>query len=435
MQADVLSDSRYVLVTAMGTGKYSEVRYELGDKVSSPNKFSSIALGEILSPNGEPLHVITLWTPGARHNSQNTYYADYAHEVQAHGWTYEPVDIPEGMKEAELWEIFEKIGQVLQANDSVIADITHGFRSIPVVMVTALQYYRLNKPLSSLNVYYSAFLPSRPPEETTPIISLDMILALADWTYGAKLFEERLVAAPLAEQIEQTQKRSHVDPQWPRQRLTRIKKVSTALKELDKLLHNNLPIEAGIKASELLQRAEEARGEFPSFPPIQDFWEKIERQARKIYVDMDPKEKPNYPLTPGELERQRKLIESYKHMGNILSGVTLMREWIVSAYLYALGRRDSWLDYDRTRRDAEADLNTFSRCRRNHVPLYFREHQELMNEIISAWDATVKIRNELAHCGMKPEAVSSPDLDTSRLDEILALLRQVDAARPEDEGR
>jgi len=427
MQTDVLSYSRRVLVTAVGTGNYSEVRYELSGKVSSPNKFSSIALGEILSSEEEPLHVVALWTSGARNHPGSTHYNDYKKEVQAHGWTYEPVDIPEGMNEAELWEIFEKIGQALQAEDRVIADITHGFRSIPVVMITALQYYRLNKPLSSLNVYYSAFLPSRPAEETTPIVSLDMILALADWTYGAKLFEERLVAAPLAEQIELTQKRSHVDPSWEGQRLTRIKKVSTALKELDKLLHNNLPIEAGIKASELLQRAEEARGEFPSFPPIQDFWEKIERQARNICVDVDPKEKPTYPLTPKELERQRKLIESYKRMGNILSGVTLMREWIVSAYLYALGKRDSWLDYDRTRRDAEADLNTFSRCRRNHVPLYFARDDQLMNELIDAWDSTVKIRNELAHCGMRPEAVSGLELNTDRLETILALIRQADA--------
>ena len=427
MQEADSSNWRRVLVTAVGTGNYSEVRYKLDDEVSSPNKFSSIALGEILSPHGEPLHVVALWTRGARNNPNSTHYVDYAKAVQAHGWSYQPLDIPEGMSEAELWEIFEKIGHALEVNDSVIVDITHGFRSIPVVMVTALQYYRLNKPLSSLNVYYSAFLPSRPPEEATPVISLDMILALADWTYGAKLFEERLVAAPLADQIEQTQKRSHVDPSWQGQRLTRIKKVSTALKELDRLLHNNLPIEAGIKASELLQRAEEARAEFPSFPPIQDFWEKIERQARNICVGIDPKEKPTYPLTPEELERQLKLIESYKRMGNILSGVTLMREWIVSAYVYALGKGDSWLDYDRTRREAEADLNTFSRCRKNHVPLYFGKHQELMNEIVNAWDSTVKIRNELAHCGMRPEAVSGLELNTDRLETILALIRQADA--------
>ena len=60
MQTDVLSYSRRVLVTAVGTGNYSEVRYELSGKVSSPNQCSSIPLCEVLSSEEEPLHLVAL---------------------------------------------------------------------------------------------------------------------------------------------------------------------------------------------------------------------------------------------------------------------------------------------------------------------------------------------------------------------------------------
>lgn len=55
----------------------------------------------------------------------------------------ETVDIPDGKSESEIWEIFQKIYGCLSTNDSIVFDITHSFRSIPMLAITAINYARV----------------------------------------------------------------------------------------------------------------------------------------------------------------------------------------------------------------------------------------------------------------------------------------------------
>jgi CRISPR-associated DxTHG motif protein len=44
------------------------------------------------------------------------------------------VDIPEGRSEQELWEIFDRVASAVDEGDTILLDITHAFRSIPMIV-------------------------------------------------------------------------------------------------------------------------------------------------------------------------------------------------------------------------------------------------------------------------------------------------------------
>jgi CRISPR-associated DxTHG motif protein len=50
------------------------------------------------------------------------------------GHRVEWVDIPEGRSEQELWEIFDRVASAVDEGDTILLDITHAFRSIPMIV-------------------------------------------------------------------------------------------------------------------------------------------------------------------------------------------------------------------------------------------------------------------------------------------------------------
>ena len=69
----------------------------------------------------------------------------------------EPVEIPEGFTEEQIWEIFQIVFDRLESQDNVLFDITHAFRSIPVLAMVVLNYARVLKNISIKGIYYGAF--------------------------------------------------------------------------------------------------------------------------------------------------------------------------------------------------------------------------------------------------------------------------------------
>ena len=56
-----------------------------------------------------------------------------------------PVNIPDGLKQNEIWEIFDKIVENIDAGDEIYFDMTHSFRFLPMLAITVLNYSRVIK--------------------------------------------------------------------------------------------------------------------------------------------------------------------------------------------------------------------------------------------------------------------------------------------------
>lgn len=67
------------------------------------------------------------------------------------------VSIPEGKNEDEIWQIFDMLFGHFQEGDLVVFDITHAFRSIPMLAIVALNYAKVLKQVSLQGIYYGAF--------------------------------------------------------------------------------------------------------------------------------------------------------------------------------------------------------------------------------------------------------------------------------------
>ncbi|MBS3932827.1 MAG: CRISPR-associated DxTHG motif protein [Truepera sp.] len=125
------------IVSTLGLGRpnqmnkgyeYERVRYCWGEREFETNLIQE-AWGEWF-PDAQ---VLVLTTEKAKQERQSDL------ELHPH-WTV--VGIPDGKNESELWGIYEQVVIHLEERDEVILDITHGFRSLPVVILLAASFLR-----------------------------------------------------------------------------------------------------------------------------------------------------------------------------------------------------------------------------------------------------------------------------------------------------
>ena len=90
------------------------------------------------------------------------------------------VHIKDGNSEEEIWEIFETIYDLLNEEDEVYLDITHGFRYLPMLSIVLSNYGKLLKNITIKSITYGNY-ESRKGDEA-PIIDLTSFSELQDWT-------------------------------------------------------------------------------------------------------------------------------------------------------------------------------------------------------------------------------------------------------------
>lgn len=105
--------------------------------------------------------------------------------------------IPEGKSEEEIWKCFSVFLNALNMRDEVYFDITHGYRSIPLLAFAALNYARVVKEITVGGIYYGAFeaLGSLPEarkmaveDRVAPIFDLTQFDALLNWAVAFDRF-------------------------------------------------------------------------------------------------------------------------------------------------------------------------------------------------------------------------------------------------------
>jgi CRISPR-associated Csx2 family protein len=105
--------------------------------------------------------------------------------------------IPDGSSETELWEIFRIVLDSIREEDDVVFDITHAFRSIPMLAIVILNYARIVKRIRIGGIYYGAFETlgnlsdvKRIPisDRLVPILDLTPISNLLEWGIAVDRF-------------------------------------------------------------------------------------------------------------------------------------------------------------------------------------------------------------------------------------------------------
>lgn len=203
------------LITFLGTGDYKNTKYEfrdqvLGEKVQIETCFIQEALSEML---GDDIKVYIGLTDDARESNwkDSVKEKDGVKEesigletiLKRNNINFQEFPINSGNNESEIWENFDRIFDIFEEKDEVYFDVTHSLRSLPIIMMSVLNYAKFVKHIIIKGIYYGAY-DSRSQNNITSIIDLTVFDKITDWTVGAERFINTGDSRQLSEIMEET---------------------------------------------------------------------------------------------------------------------------------------------------------------------------------------------------------------------------------------
>ena len=345
------------LITVLGTGKYEPVTYRWNDHTYETS-FVQEAFVHWLKPEV----TCVLLTEKAR----ETHWNNLCQRLQEHTQIVE-VDIPDGKSEAELWEIFEAISEVVQEGDEIAFDITHGFRSLPMIALLTIAYLKQVKGVKVQYVLYGAY--EARDNQGAPVFDLTPFADLLDWLAAAKMFTATGDSSELGRLIQDVQDAAHRNKRAHAENPPlALKNYGAALEEVsDDLLLARVPnLPDSIRR--LAQRQSKANTE-------------VGQWTQPLTLLLDKIATAYAPFQDDSLSTQAALIRWYFKHNHIMQAMTLAREWVVSYHLHKEGR--DW------------------RSRKEREQMEKRLGESLQQD--SLWSKIAEIRNDLAHCGFGRE--------------------------------
>ncbi|MFP7756014.1 TIGR02221 family CRISPR-associated protein [Thermodesulfobacteriota bacterium B35] len=189
--------NRKVFITFLGTGKYTTCNYTLEGKGKVDEvEFIQEAMARMVCKDFGPDDRFCVFLTNA---AREKHWPKLEKRLADCGLRakIKPVSIPDGGSEEELWHIFSTVVDQFEQGDRVIFDITHGFRSLPMLGMVLLPYARLLKGIEVDGIYYGAFEVLGPAfkvkempmaERNAPVFDLTSFADLLDWTAAVQEF-------------------------------------------------------------------------------------------------------------------------------------------------------------------------------------------------------------------------------------------------------
>ncbi len=107
-----------------------------------------------------------------------------------------PLIISEEMTPEAQWKWFEQILEIIESSDNLTIDLTHGYRSIPIIFSTAINFLQKARNISLNAVYYGAFDKDR---KLAPIINMKDFYIINEWAEAISRLVEDADARKVAE--------------------------------------------------------------------------------------------------------------------------------------------------------------------------------------------------------------------------------------------
>lgn len=187
---------RKVFLSFLGTGNYFEVEYSLEKRKLPKTKFVQVAEVNYYGRDffQEIIVVVT--------KSSKEKHLD---ELEKELLTFQEdlnlniIEISEDLDPASQWEGFERIIDVFQMFDELYVDMTHGFRVVPVMFSTVINFLQQTKKINLSSVYYGAY-----DKENKPIVDVKDFYMLNKWTDGVARLIDNADTSKLSEAAQVT---------------------------------------------------------------------------------------------------------------------------------------------------------------------------------------------------------------------------------------
>jgi len=314
------------------------------------------------------------------------------------GERLQPVPIPRGRSEEELWAIFDALTGAVDEGETVLFDITNSFRSIPLLVFLAAAYLRTARQVRLRGVIYGAF-EARDATNRSPVFDLTPFVGLLDWLTATNQFIYTGDARYLAHLLEK---------EGQSRRSNALRQAGESLRDLSLAMMLCRPLEVMGRAGGLgraLARAQAALAQ--GARPFGLLAGRVEREyaARAL---PEPTAGQNVEAS---LRHQLDLIRWYLDNNQVIQAMTLAREWVVTAVGWRLGR--GFVLSPPARKALERGLNGLIRVGREGKDGTVFTGADLNDEgqilwnwpereaLRDLWAHLPNVRNELNHAGMR----------------------------------
>lgn len=332
--------------------------------------------------------------------------------------------VPAGRNEDELWQLFQTFTDAAQDAGSLALDVTHGFRSQPMVALLAAAFLQSSRQINVAHVLYSAYEAREElPDGTsrTPIFDLTPMFDLSRWAAATDRFGGSGDAEPLAQLLKAAKPpyREFRDDAHKREQQRKMGLAVAPLRQVSRALRLVRPYETMRQAAELDQRlADLAASLPPRAAPFGYLLESIRAAYRDMALASDQHD-DHWQI----LSRQRAQLHWYIQHGQYAQAATLAREWLVSWILAREGVRDL-LDKS-ARHRAENTLGQAWTCAKLGHRATLPQEKGLPADLHLApvFGKLTRVRNDIDHAGMRRDPLPADKLRESVRELIKTLER------------
>jgi CRISPR-associated Csx2 family protein len=228
---------------------------------------------------------------------------------------FKSIDIPEGKSQKEIWEIFQILYDHINEGDHVVIDITHAFRSIPMLAMVVLPYARVVKNITIQGIYYGAYEARQ--GGAAPIFDLTEFNVLLEWTTALDRFIKAGDASMACELAESEVKKKKREIQRPDAVLDAFKNVTNKLGDFCL----SLATCRGLKLSDAAGQLKQALQESVSLPGIRPYIPLLQKVQREL--DNFPGEHVRDGLAAAQWCADHNLVQQ---------GFTILQETLISHF-------------------------------------------------------------------------------------------------------
>lgn len=185
-----------VFISFLGTGYYEPISYQFQDgEALEPTRFVQEAMiKKYCTDWTEEDKILIFLTEEALVNwdspAQQSHFKDSYRGLKERIENLKaapkliPVDkVPSGVSTNDIWRLFMLVIEHLQDTDQVWFDVTHAYRSLPLMVTTILHYASVLKNIEIKSISYGAYDARK--DEKAPVVELVALSVLQEWIIAA----------------------------------------------------------------------------------------------------------------------------------------------------------------------------------------------------------------------------------------------------------
>jgi CRISPR-associated DxTHG motif protein len=392
------------LLTFLGLGKYEPVTYHWGEHECTTDLFP-----EALARWLQPAEILVLLTAEAK---AHTHWQHFRQRLRERSLVEpQPIDIPSGKSERELWTIFTTLTGHVDERHPFVFDVTHAFRSLPIVALLATAYLRVAHTVQLQHLLYGAF--EARVDGRAPVFDLTPFLGLLDWVTASDQFLRTGNAEALAKLLPPG---SSTGP------------LAVCVTGIAQGLHLLRPMDVMREAAALPGHITAAVPDISTkVPPFASLIEHVKANYGAFGL---PNPTDYATNAKASLLRQLRMTKWYADKGQFAHALSMAREWLPSLLCWNYGA-DPMDTAERADMElllsggVEKDRATGDVIRRSpRLPQWEAIDKSKRNRLTNLWGGELKLahlRNDVLHSGFRknPRTAQAIANDTRRVIEEL----------------